>query len=1264
MDHVKLKRDLDKLKLESQQKLLFVSETGNLKSAYQSLEELHLHPDIIARLNQLQFGAKYIDDDYLLRIVWSNIVGGSDSVIVAQEISPRSKFRRTLSYLLPILRLLTMNTHESPVPSYSKTNASLGPQALLVCSSVTTALTFEKNLKRLLEGTSVPLKVRLVHTGMTDWKELNSVDILITNVLSICQLMRGREGHKNSTTVNLQRLKYLVMDEVDGYLKLESHILGCLIESATLKHVQKFHVQFVICGSTWTPELKAFHLSMIKKGRTPNLYIEPLAEILNFAEATWQVDYAPDDSKRFERLKETLTQRMASHARCIIACSTFSVAVSILGVCKECNVMSKIVSSELNELATENASEIPTETEVLIVTDDMVSLGLISDCTYMLSFDSSREIPTQSESVERMRLLHIWNALPTLVNTDNWMIQKPVAHFLMTGQEPNFLRFFRFSKNLVNNVYDPELETFGNKLLDEDMHKRPVCKGVELFGYCNAAPGATCSFRHDFMASDFENLANAPFYGEIEFALTECLSPSEYRGTLLTHYEYKQGQRLLLKSFKDETSTRTALLKEHYATYGNKKFPSSFNKENVYAFWSQSEETYKRVKIIGKLPRTVGVDNSDIVNLYCVDSGNTLTASVSDLLSIPKEIASWPPLALRVILTNICPPSREPEYTSEHINIVGTLAKHSTIRAKVELSFVLLSRGETVWVSPMITKTEDKSLGTTSIRPNLIRYLAASLNSGHQDYLIESVRALGTNYHGHKHLPIDMPKRKCTDEIFDLSRPDNTIQWAHLEQSTEDEVIPLRIKTTFGINPWTFYGANVKHRKLLYTLEDELHDWVEAQDRNEYVEFFEMLRPNSIVAAKDADGRWERAMILDMDRQGDQPQYELFSVDFGELYIDTEENIFPIATKFVTRLPFQVVALSLEHVRPRDKSELWSTEEKDAFLDLIIPNGDSVFLDVAVSCKVVGVESPPPCNYYMAVALLNSEELGSKLVRNGMAEMVHCIPRLADALQNKLNSTLDEASSVDVSDLIDNGEESDTDNQPTFEEFLQRFDVCANFSDNPKSSGEKNRVVEDIKAIVKSSLGIQSFKQPQNASEAHVQEADATPIDPSSSHTISDINGTVDEPDSIAIPTAGPSPSTSFEQPTESEDSLLSPTLYWSQSTSEVFLTVKLPEIQAYIVHILMDCRTIQFKTLNPPNYGFELKLFEICTNHNELLTNQQLKIRLKKKFPCNWTRLLFDSDTKLPWIQEDPDYLQNASKDTKIRFGLVRPVHTRMFYL
>ncbi|ODM88700.1 putative ATP-dependent RNA helicase TDRD12 [Orchesella cincta] len=1140
--------------------LIYVGgDTDFLKKPLESLDELNLSDDIVKKLTDLHLWDNSPTGlTPLQRAAAPNILNGCDSIIVGVDLGTKTKLWRTLAYLLPIIQRLTPHSPLSQINS-TKKNAGPGPQVLLICSSVSSALFFEKFLNNLLSTPSPPqFEIQVVYSGMLEIEaKLNSADILITNVSSAPEILIGGVGAREKcgskgTVVLQKRLKFLILDEIDAYLSTDLWALNSILSVVTKvpkkvedKKEEPPPTQLIVSGSKWSKELEAFHISFKEKRKKPiGLYIDSVGEIVKFSSIQWRVDFVEDEGERFKILKEVVNNH-SPHKRVVIACSTMEKVKKIRQTCEE-----------------------TCEKEIEVISDDLMATSNNSGCSYLLSFDSDVET--------KHRLSHLWPCLPKFIN-GGWVREGDlVAHFLMTGKEPFFFNFYKFSQTL-NSTIHPKLEALGSEMVAQALHQTPICRGVELWGFCNVGSSSICNFRHEFNETDFEPEGNAPCYGERQEK--EFWFPP-------TPMNYPGGA----SSFRNSTPR---------LKISSPRPPS--NGGFIYAL-KTTDNSFKRVKIIRKRGAMAAhmssiTINDDVDLVYLDNSGNRLRAKANELLCLPHEFSVWSPLSLRLILTNLRPPLGEPEYPPGNLESLQVVVDRH-VASKLVKAEVVASRGETVWVreiSVVYKKNGKITSQNQRLRPLLQKHHAGLENPAHEQLIIDSCRRVGGKYHG-SHL----------------------IQWAHVEKSNAEalEVFPARIRLTYGFNPWRFYGVHQKFVKICHKLEDELNSWVEANFKEDQdiweSEARRLLEPGSVVTAKERQsGEWSRALILEKD----EDVFEVFFVDYGESYGDFKrEELFPIPLKFVSRLPFQAMEFVLSHVQPGSGACVWSEEEKEAFLDCIFSDGGGTTMDLAVTenVDVEDLSAPPPCRYYHAVALTKEGvELGSLLVQNGKAELVRDISNLVEALENALKTpTIDDdddfveelpEETVNLADLV-NGAIHNENMGDEEDDFYQRFDVYL-----PDSGIGGGNMFSDVMA--------QLCALKMSAKPSTVE----------------------------TLPKKSELSTSSAPLPTRSGGGLLLPTLLWHQTTSHLILHVQLPDIRVYSLKIGVDSRSLVFRTENPPNYGFNLKLFGKVElqPEQELLTGQELKIKLKKRLTTSgpWIRLMYDKKLKFQWVREHPDF-------------------------
>ncbi len=112
--------------------------------------------------------------------------------------------------------------------------------------------------------------------------------------------------------------------------------------------------------------------------------------------------------------------------------------------------------------------------------------------------------------------------------------------------------------------------------------------------------------------------------------------------------------------------------------------------------------------------------------------------------------------------------------------------------------------------------------------------------------------------------------------------------------------------------------------------------------------------------------RWNRGLIVKIfieEEGNEETLFDVFSVDYGEVIFGlTTKSLYPIPQKFVAILPFQAIALNLDHLIPvgedwegmrefSRRDTVWkSTGDAKKYLeDFLIPDNDAKIIEVAVS---------------------------------------------------------------------------------------------------------------------------------------------------------------------------------------------------------------------------------------------------------------------------------------------------------------------------
>ncbi|ODM95400.1 putative ATP-dependent RNA helicase TDRD12 [Orchesella cincta] len=848
----------------------------------------------------------------------------------------------------------------------------------------------------------------------------------------------------------------------------------------------------------------------------------------------------------------------------------------------------------------------------------------VTNATCVISFDSPEDGMIKKPTAA-LRFGYFWKNIRSIDEGSESDVNL-VCHFLLTGKEHNFYALYKFSETLDHVTFPPLLKALAVEM-ELECSEKALCDGIKLFGFCNSADPERCPSRHEFTKQDLRKFAHAPVTGEIEFRITRCESPSRYRVQLLRHFLFEDGKRKVQRSFISELKRRSDLIAECHAQENNLQ-KTSFEVGNLYAVKDPESNGLTRCKITKILSKD-SFDNPKTVHVNCIDTGISLNPSVDDLFQLSPEQEKWTPLVVELVLGDLKPSHGEMEYRPNHSKNARKLTTDKIYNAKIWLSI-----GNTVWVNPMVEYHIDpctkQTVKGSSARLDLMRMGAADYNHTHLKSLSDLVRKHGDLYKGCKELEI--VEKLSQDDLSEIAAKEDFYQlgddyrWAFVQLSSDSKFDPAEIMTMYGKNPWTFYGVHRKFEKTLNDLEVELSSCIENYISEKYITyedmFVELYEPEMVIAAKDLeeDKKWNRAIILSRYKLEDQPstRYELFFVDHGDKANLTAAELFPIPLKFVTRMPFQSIAFKLEHVVPLNPSGKWEENESEAFLDMILPNCDSVILQLVTLRSVENSDLPVTCRYYEAVAFLDDKELGEILVQESKAEFKTGAENMVAGIKERLLQFYNAVVNQHMGDDDDGESNAAGDNALAFgeeEDEDDRFEVH----------------VDD--AFIREFCGIKVNGMNQTASTENA--ALPTPS-PSGAEPNSEQPFTSKSP---AANTCGLTTSDAISQFNSS--SKLTPTVKWRQNDTSVIFTIMVPDIEEFDVRLGADRRTICFQTVRPANYGFTIKSFGKVIKYEATLTGQTLALSFTKRMAgANWARVLSDKTLQPWWLKPDSDYL------------------------
>ncbi|CAL8084310.1 unnamed protein product [Orchesella dallaii] len=1209
---------------------------------YKRVEDFQLPKKIIKALENI--GLSELSS--LQKAVASNFIQGLDLIVIAADGGkPIGKQARLLSYFLTVLRL-TYDLYEN-----MENFDGCSPETIIVCNSFATGKNFERFIQSLLQFSHhLPLRVKFMHRDdpKQAWRLPNGVSILILTMKNLSEILQTYEGNKL-----FDKLRFVIFEELELYLSqyfadLKNFIA---IASGNIRGGTLLPFQLTFSGSKWTDDVESLYKALGPK-RAPVLFIHAINQAIRYSRIQWIVHHVQQDEKISKLIHLLKTSCDCGNSDIVIACSTVAVATTVHEALNDlANIQTRLILTNFSASNYDNwgprSIRDNFEGGPLIIPDDFMGTCGVTDATCLISFDmpeasiaSSSKKPTAA-----LRFGYFWKNIRHIDDDDN--AGDPdvnlTFHFLLTGEEHNFYALYKFAETL-DVTFPPNLKALADSMGLEAQEHKKLCEGISLFGFCNFADPTHCAGRHEFTKQDFREMTHAPFTGEVEFRITKCVNPSLYQVQLLRHYIYNAGKRNCEVSYINELKRRT----NHLAKNTDEKIQRKpdFEEGSVWAVLDPETNILTRCKIMKVLAKDV-FNNPKTVHVYCIDSGISLNPSVDDLHQLSEEQRGWAPLVVELVLANLKPPNAEMEYRQIHTKNARKLTDDKIYNAKIWLSI-----GNTIWVNPMVEYHIDPytkhTVKGSSIRLDLIGMRAADYNSVHLKNLNNLVRKHGDLYRGsvNEITPSNSAQDELSESLVkeDFHQIGDDYRWAFVELSSSNKFDPADITTMFVKDPWTFYGVHRKNAKLLAVLKSDLNSCIAdyiSEHYPTYDELFaELYEPQMIVAVKQPDeDKWNRAMIMskyDLKDQSNQG-FEVYFVDHGDRAYDiTAKDMFPIPRKFVTRMPFQIIAFKLEHVMPLRGGKEWEETDQEAFIDLILPNCDSKDIQLLAYLKVDNSGLPVSCRYYEAVAFLDDKELGELLVEQGKAEYKAGKENLVAEVKDKL---LQFYNTVVDGHLRESDDDEDERNGVDGRHCLMFDDRSALEEDDKFDFNLEDELVPQFMESMGMKAGNKDAVNKINRSELQEEVLPGPPVREES---------IVEQSTSQSVQLNASTVLTASKAVKNFNASVkLTPTVKWRQTDTSLILTVLVPDIQEFDLQIGVDKRTICFQTLKPASYGFILKSFGKVVKYDANPTGQCLKLTFTKRLAgAKWVRVMSDKDAKLMWLKPDTDYVTSEDED------------------
>ncbi|CAG7720651.1 unnamed protein product [Allacma fusca] len=1147
-----------------------------------------------------------------------NILAGRNCFLIG---SSHSKAGKSLAYLIPVITRLLENAE-----GYAKLEGD-GPLTLIVCSTNASGLKLEEALMNLTEGSDLRFEFMqeqerydadLDHHGRKRGLLScfhKSADVVLCTAEVAAALIKDTQS-----PFSFERLSFMIFDDAHVTLKFQQEEVKTILKGFTTfvekLECRKCLLQTIFCASQWTPELELCYAQLTD---IPVLIISSAIQAIKYCKFNITVVETSQDT-RCTDFKQILSHYKEAK-RIIVVMKDWETV-------KQLRMQCLIDKLDIHFLegkgfvgafmqTARRAWDCDGNRRVTICTSDTNLRELkVSNADLLIHYD----IPEDDLRTFAVRFTSVWNNINNIKNAD----QRPPTSCVMLSTDLPEANVILWKLHTLGAKIPPNLLQIAREEKLSRMKKVAVCRGFICMGHCLHLDESVCPHRHYFVDEDFSQKSVLPKTGQVELFVTETLAPNFYIAKILRYCDRDPVTNKVIeyKDYKEEALHRHLRLKE---LLDLSKGPETFQPGTkvVIALRDKQEfrYMYTRGEIIEVATRTyAGLPNAVRVN--CMDIGEIKLIRVDDILAIPDEMVDLHPCSVQVVLANTAPPFGEKTFRLSHTSKTKDYYKLDPILQ----ADICLSIGKTVWVRRLV-KLRRLDIGrmveTWDATYELCKKKILVRNPGHLDMLYTACEERGFSCAMYRN-------RKtpgwCQDVQFlnEFHQTTDGYDWAYLKvQNTNNEkdIVSSTVAAKYISEDNKIYVNIVKFEHILDALETELNEEILrlklSSDWNKEVEFHRFYEPGVVVAAIDTmDGRYRRGVITQVEQKDTEKDLEysfkVFLVDVGAEGVCTMSSIFPIPKIFVSRLPFQAVRLSLEHVRcVKPKSADHRIYLRT--IEFLMPDNLSVEVEVVATRNYRVNGDILEINCYESFIFGGKDEIGEYYLR----EKVALFTFDGEMEMLKIKSVLLEKLNAQVAELL-KGEEEETSEDEFDVNVDPQFEVD---SDDDRFDVNFDIGLEEMVASM--------FPKQQTPVGGHQQkQLPAVPSKPeiTAELTYAPVNhlvGNRDRPNQRAI------------NPPHIIDVLKKADVEWFQNDAIILLRVLIPEVAEYDCRLLSKSE-IHFSTINPLGYGFTLNLFKRVESTVKVQSfGQYCEIKLWKRMPgLKWDVLT--PATGLHWIKPE----------------------------
>lgn len=366
----------------------------------------------------------------------------------------------------------------------------------------------------------------------------------------------------------------------------------------------------------------------------------------------------------------------------------------------------------------------------------------------------------------------------------------------------------------------------------------------------------------------------------------------------------------------------------------------------------------------------------------CVDQGHVVHIFVKELYEIPESLKNAPPEAVEIYLVGVKPVNHNTTWSRYSVDFVREKLMNKELEGRI-----VLALSSTLWLKPLHERKcldgLNSSVVVTDIKKELLTAQLAEKNEEHivnLHHLCETGGIVLPNYN------VGLSEK--------ISSPAN-VAFAFLPLNE-----PVHVEVKNILSPHQFYVSIVKFKKILQSLEKDVKNNVSYFSNCLVLPYYfflfclEQLPKCKFLTYEEAQvgtlclaespiepGIWSRCYIKEKLFEKETWKFLLFFVDYGDYASVPLNGMRRLPQHFISRLPFQAIACTLNGVGPRNKGQGWSEDDVKFFASLT-RTSDGYATQLALDVKSKGrspdkVTSGP--HYFVCLTYLAETEQNRNL---------------------------------------------------------------------------------------------------------------------------------------------------------------------------------------------------------------------------------------------------------------------------------------------